>query len=52
MEEDGWLVNVEGMINFALVPPLPSLKHHGSLDMVSMPTMHQKEYEQNLLSIG
>ena len=52
MDEEGWLTNVEGFITVALIHPLPNLKHHETLDMVSLPAMDQKEYEQNLLSIG
>ena len=52
MEEEGFLIYEEGYITIGMTRPLPVLQTHHKIEMVSVPSMSQEQYDRNVLSMG
>ena len=52
MEEEGFIAREDGFITISFMPELPALQTHHKIDMVSVPSMTQEEYEKSMLELG
>ena len=52
MEEEGFQIREDGFITVSFMPQLPALQTHHKIDMVSVPSMTQEQYEKSMLELG